>query len=169
MGPYLVFMSSTVTGYEGTGRSLSLKLLAQLRKDGVSGGKSLREVTMEAPIRYSQGDQVEKWLYELLCLDVGESETTLANAAAHPSKCDLYWVDRNALFSRHAAAEAFLRRVMALFVSSHYKNSPNDLLMLSDAPAHELFVLLGPTKPDSTRLPDVLCAIQVRNKSLGTI
>jgi N-acetyltransferase 10 len=31
LGPYLVFMSSTVNGYEGTGRSLSLKLVKQLR------------------------------------------------------------------------------------------------------------------------------------------
>jgi N-acetyltransferase 10 len=25
---------------------------------------------------------------------------------------------------------------MTIFVSSHYKNTPNDLQMLSDAPAH---------------------------------
>ncbi len=32
MGPYLVFMASTVNGYEGTGRSLSMKLLNDLRQ-----------------------------------------------------------------------------------------------------------------------------------------
>ena len=32
LGPYLVFLASTVNGYEGTGRSLSLKLLEQLRQ-----------------------------------------------------------------------------------------------------------------------------------------
>ncbi|KAK4895843.1 N-acetyltransferase 10, partial [Elasticomyces elasticus] len=32
MGPYLVFMASTINGYEGTGRSLSLKLIQQLRE-----------------------------------------------------------------------------------------------------------------------------------------
>lgn len=31
LGPYLVFLASTINGYEGTGRSLSLKLLHQLR------------------------------------------------------------------------------------------------------------------------------------------
>ncbi|XP_016402516.1 RNA cytidine acetyltransferase-like, partial [Sinocyclocheilus rhinocerous] len=30
LGPYLVFMASTINGYEGTGRSLSLKLIQQL-------------------------------------------------------------------------------------------------------------------------------------------
>jgi len=32
---------------------------------------------------------------------------------------------------------------MALYVASHYKNSPNDLQLMADAPAHHLFVFLG--------------------------
>src|SRR6478735_12467742 len=32
LGPYLVFMASTINGYEGTGRSLSIKLIQQLRE-----------------------------------------------------------------------------------------------------------------------------------------
>jgi len=32
MGPYMVVLSSTVHGYEGTGRSLSLKLIQSLRE-----------------------------------------------------------------------------------------------------------------------------------------
>lgn len=34
---------------------------------------------------------------------------------------------------------------MALYVASHYKNSPNDLQLMADAPAHHLFVFLGRT------------------------
>lgn len=33
LGPYLVFMASTINGYEGTGRSLSLKLISQIQKE----------------------------------------------------------------------------------------------------------------------------------------
>ena len=50
---------------------------------------------------------------------------------------------------------------MSLYVSSHYKNTPNDLQMLSDAPAHHLFVLLGPIDENSNSLPDIFCVIQV--------
>lgn len=41
LGPYITFLSSTVTGYEGTGRSLSLKLISELRKKdaGCGGGE----------------------------------------------------------------------------------------------------------------------------------
>ena len=38
LGPYLVFMASTINGYEGTGRSLSLKLISQLRQQSVAMG-----------------------------------------------------------------------------------------------------------------------------------
>src|SRR6478735_8387043 len=81
LGPYLVFMASTINGYEGTGRSLSLKLIQQLREqsrgfvgknaEGVDslGGRTLKEVKLEEPIRYAPEDPVEKWLNKVLCLD----------------------------------------------------------------------------------------------------
>ena len=89
LGPYLVFMASTINGYEGTGRSLSLKLIQQLRestrpsfakdataqessatttsssKKVVSGNsnapktRTLREIKLETPIRYGAGDRRE--------------------------------------------------------------------------------------------------------------
>ena len=54
-----VFISSTIHGYEGTGRSLSLKLIEKIRKEQKS---SLWETTMEIPIRYSIEDPIEEWL-----------------------------------------------------------------------------------------------------------
>src|SRR5690606_7001828 len=63
------------------------------------------------------------------------------------------------LFSFHPVSEKFLQQMVALYVASHYKNSPNDLQLMSDAPAHELFVLTGPIVEG--RLPEPLCVIQV--------
>ena len=62
LGPYLVLLCSTVNGYEGTGRSLSLKLLQQLRAEGAkdgttagpaAGSRTFRDVQMEEPIRFA--------------------------------------------------------------------------------------------------------------------
>ena len=51
---------------------------------------------------------------------------------------------------------------MGLYTSAHYKNSPNDLQMLSDAPAHSVFCLLSPSaEKDSDSLPDILAVVQV--------
>ena len=55
---------------------------------------------------------------------------------------------------------------MGLYVASHYKNTPNDLQLLSDAPAHHIFVLLGPVDSSSTSLPEILCVLQVRDEEV---
>ena len=51
--------------------------------------------------------------------------------------------------------------MMALYVASHYKNTPNDLQLMSDAPAHHLFVLLAPVDEAQNALPDILAVVQV--------
>lgn len=202
----LTFMSSTVNGYEGTGRALSLKLIKELRdcKGGrqaelnaanaaagaISGPRAkkgeakvheqrykaaaeaaegdqlsgpLREIELSLPIRYARGDGVETWMNKLLCLDCGSSaQLKLSGGAPAPADCELYSVDRDALFSYHKLSEAFLQKLMGLYTSAHYKNTPNDLQMLSDAPAHSVFVLLSPSaEKDADSLPDILAVVQV--------
>ena len=190
MGPYLVFMASTINGYEGTGRSLALKLVKQLRQQAVTtqgaaageanggastavftssasssasatGGRTLREITLDEPIRYAPDDPIEAWLNDLLCLNCTQSVPRLTGGVPHPTQCELYYVERDTLFSSHRASESFLHRMMALYVSSHYKNSPNDLQLMSDAPGHHLFVLLPPQSAISGSLPDILAVVQV--------
>lgn len=80
----------------------------------------------------------------------------------HPNECELYLVNKDTLFSYNKSSEKFLKKLYSLFVSSHYKNSPNDLQLLSDAPAHSILVLIGSIKKtENAELPDILCAIQV--------
>jgi N-acetyltransferase 10 len=216
-GGHMALLSSTIHGYEGTGRSLSLKLIQQLRSQqgaavaaaaigagaavkGPKGrgpqdsgqGRSLHEerwraaaagsasslarsalieLTLNAPIRYGADDPVEKWLNGLLCMDAvsptAAAATRLVGVLPAPRDCELFIVNRDALFSFHALSEAMLQRIWALYTAAHYKSSPNDLQMLSDAPAHRLFVLLGPQtskkekEKSKSQLPDVLCVLQV--------
>jgi len=166
-GPYLVLMSSTVNGYEGTGRALSLKLIEDLRRGKAVGRataeRSLKEVTLDEPIRYAPADPIESWLGRLLCLDAAQVPPLRMKGVPMPSECQLFLVDRDALFSHHEASERFLFQMMSLFVSSHYKNSPNDLLLMADAPAHHVLVLLPliDSTAEHTDLPEVLVAMQV--------
>jgi len=203
----LSFLSSTINGYEGTGRALSLKLIKELReakgskkakldaaslaasaivgpKQGKGDAKvheqrwaaaaeaasgsdlssgSLYEIELVTPIRYAPGDKLESWLNKLLCMDsTSSANLKLVGGAPAPSTCELYSVNRDALFSYHTLSEAFLQKIMGLYTSAHYKNTPNDLQLLSDAPGHSLFVLLSPNaEQDDSSLPDVLAVIQV--------
>ncbi|XP_043209969.1 RNA cytidine acetyltransferase-like, partial [Amphibalanus amphitrite] len=164
LGPYLVFMSSTINGYEGTGRSLSLKLLEQLRSQSGAGstaakagaeaqnaGRTLVEVSLDESIRYRPGDPIESWLNALLCLDAS-AVRPLSTGCPPPEHCELYYINRDTLFCYHRASEAFLQRLVSLYVASHYKNTPNDLQMMSDAPGHHLFCLLGPVAASQSLL-----------------
>lgn len=93
----------------------------------VGGGRTLTEVSLDEPIRYGNGDPIERWLNDLLCLDATSQPDSLKWGFPHPSQCDLYYVNRDTLFSYHSSSEAFLAKLMTIFVSSHYKNTPNDL------------------------------------------
>eukprot|EP00917_Polyrhabdina_sp_WS-2016_P024759 GHVP01053487.1.p1 GENE.GHVP01053487.1~~GHVP01053487.1.p1 ORF type:complete len:626 (-),score=104.85 GHVP01053487.1:1198-3048(-) len=188
-GPYLIFLSSTTHGYEGTGRALSLKLVDELRnlvpskqqkKSKVDVNEStasrmammirdLHEIKLNTPIRYKENDPVEFWLEKLLCLGATDPPSISKNRPlCPPKKCKLCLINRDTLFSYHEGAERFLNKLMGLFVSSHYKNSPNDLLLLCDSPCHFVFALLPQdeegdqeNKKKSNGLPDVYVAIHV--------
>ncbi|KAL0395569.1 UNVERIFIED_CONTAM: RNA cytidine acetyltransferase 1 [Sesamum calycinum] len=158
--------------YSGTGRSLSLKLLQQLEEQNqissrsaetAASGRLFKKIELSESIRYASGDPIESWLNALLCLDVATSIPTISRLPP-PSECDLYYVNRDTLFSYHKDSELFLQRMIALYVASHYKNSPNDLQLMADAPAHHLFVLLGPVDESKNHLPDILCVIQAEMK-----
>eukprot|EP00922_Rhytidocystis_sp_ex-Travisia-forbesii_P058159 GHVS01086020.1.p2 GENE.GHVS01086020.1~~GHVS01086020.1.p2 ORF type:complete len:394 (+),score=42.28 GHVS01086020.1:60-1184(+) len=109
LGPYLVLLSSTINGYEGTGRSLSLKLIHDIKTNAAAAKpthgmkllhRTLRELSLEEPIRYGPGDSVELWMHKLLCLDATVPAPLAPHGAlATPAKCGLYLVNRTALFS----------------------------------------------------------------------
>ena len=109
LGPYLVFLCSTVNGYEGTGRALSLKLISNLRRDAAGAaagggggaaqtGRLLREVQLRADLvvlllRGPRGGVAER-------PTVPGRRGRDARATGHPpAACDLFEV-LHTLFSR---------------------------------------------------------------------
>ncbi|KAF8265973.1 helicase-domain-containing protein [Lactarius quietus] len=167
IGPYLVFLASTINGYKGTRRSLSLKLIQQLHinENTVSSSSmkkavnavppkiwSLHKVKLNTPICYSAGDGIEQWLNKLLCLNATTSLSSVLHGTPHPSKCELFYVSRNMLFSYHPTSDVFLQCMM---------NQPNNLQLMSNAPAHHLFVLLPLLTDNESHLPKPLVVVQV--------
>lgn len=80
----------------------------------------LYEVTLTDSIRYANGDPVEKWLFNLLCLNISKSPL-VSNSCPAPNRCHLYYVDRDSLFSFSPDSEEFLQQLVSIFAASEYK------------------------------------------------
>ena len=120
--------ASTIHGYEGSGRVLAHmaeKILPEPR---------LR-IELRTPVRYPPGDPVEEWVYDTFMLRAepppppreGVGETVVER------------LDR----LRLAEDYGLLRAVYSILVTAHYRNEPDDLALLLDAPHHMLYVLRG--------------------------
>ncbi len=126
-----VIYASTVHGYEGAGRGFELRFKKRLEQ---MKGLEIIEVDLEEPVRHSPGDPIERWLYDVLLLDARPadlSESEIMNLT--PDKTDYIKVDRDDLFYDD---EKRLVQFVGTYVSAHYRNRPDDLLLLGDAPLH---------------------------------
>ncbi|CRG97220.1 histone acetyltransferase, putative [Plasmodium gallinaceum] len=152
----ITILSTTLNGYEGTGKTFTFKLLKQLKKRFVTQltyeefknmkylyfDKAFVDLSLNNPIRYSFNDEIENWLNNFLCLNCNEVSNLKDNLCA-PQNCQLYFVNKNIFKNYNSTSENLLKKIMTLFVTSHYKNTPNDLIMILDSQQHHLFILIN--------------------------
>ena len=120
---------TTVHGYEGSGKAFLryLDRLLKLRKAIVFWQE------MRRPLRYSEGDPIEKWLYDTLLLDAEPEE---------PSEEELSFLQFEELRQEELFEdEKKLRQVYGILVTAHYRNNPNDLMIMGDGVHHKIFAL----------------------------
>ncbi len=145
-----IVFATTIHGYEGAGRGFSIRFMKTVREDEST---ILKHVEMHEPIRYSAGDPVEEWLFDALILDAEtdklepEDFEDIDNGDLVYEKPDPHW-----LFSREG--ESVLRKLFSIYVLAHYRNEPDDLAILADAPHH--FIRIART----ARKKKVVAAVQ---------
>ncbi len=124
--------STTIHGYEGAGRGFQIKFLKKLKE---SKRTKLLLYEMTEPIRYSKGDPVELFLFDVLKLNAEPPELTEEDLKAVKEK-DFEYVkyDPQYLFSPEGEEE--LTSLFGIYVLAHYRNEPDDLGRLADAPHH---------------------------------
>ena len=146
--PKAVF-ASTVHGYEGAGRGFSVRFLKTLEE---AKELKLYRAELKEPIRYASGDPVEEWLYDALLLDAepAEIEETI--------KTDEYIYERPNLDLWFGEDEEKLRQFIGIYVLAHYRNRPDDLIMLGDAPHHSARSL-------TTRSGKIVAALHLAEES----
>ena len=120
-------LSTTVNGYEGFGRGFSLRFLQRLGLQRAGG----EYTQLEEPVRWSQGDQLEATINELLFLTEGKQESAFSgfDDGVHRVNLDQLINQPNQL-----------KAIYQLLHLAHYRTSPNDLRVLLDSPGQFLFV-----------------------------
>ena len=124
--------SSTISGYEGLGRTFAIRLLKRLEER-----TKLIRIEMSEPIRYAANDPVEKFIYKAFLLDVDlepieEEDYRLIEEKRFEHK----FLDKSKI---ETLDDETLRRIRAIMVYAHYRNNPKDLILLLDAPHHQAY------------------------------
>ncbi len=145
-----IVFSTTIHGYEGAGRGFSVRFLQRIRKDK---NTELIEYEMNEPIRYSADDPIEKWQFDALLLDAEPAQLDDSDLR-DIEEGNLIYVkyDPEYLFSPEGENE--LRQLFGIYVLAHYRNEPDDLGMIADAPHHIVRAV-------KTRNGKIVCALQI--------
>ncbi|WP_338599306.1 tRNA(Met) cytidine acetyltransferase TmcA [Sulfolobus tengchongensis] len=120
-----VALVTTVHGYEGSSKAFLryLKRIIQSKKIKV------RWIDMEQPLRYAMGDPIEKWLYDALLLDAEPSEFQYLDSVLVYEDVDKMELSEN---------DGKLRSIYGIMVTAHYKNNPDDLMIMLDGVHHKI-------------------------------
>jgi len=113
---------TTVHGYEGSSKAF-LKYLSSLEERF-----DVQRIRLDQPVRYSKGDPLESFLYDVMLLDAEPDINEPPRSYGE--------VTPNELFED----EKRLRRIYGILVSAHYRNTPDDLMMLGDASFQRIFI-----------------------------
>ena len=118
--PRLV-MATTSGGYEGTGQGFMLRFIAAL------DAQKLMRLSLDKPVRWCQGDQLEAWLDRTLMLKADKLDSPPAMEAG---ACEMQ------LLKNPGDPDNFLqlRQVYALLNTAHYRTRPSDLRMMMENP-----------------------------------
>ncbi|MCX8172239.1 MAG: tRNA(Met) cytidine acetyltransferase TmcA [Archaeoglobaceae archaeon] len=125
-----VIFSTTIHGYEGTGRSFNVRFLKRLEEDE---SIEVEKIHMSEPIRYGAGDPIESWLYDTLLLnaqpaEIGDEEVEKIKRL----ELEFEILNKEELIRN----ERLLREFFGIYVLAHYRNRPSDLAILFDTPNH---------------------------------
>lgn len=83
---------------------------------------------MSKPLRYAEGDPVEMWLYDALLLNPEPIRTGSLDSV------EFLTLDKEKLFTD----DNQLAQVYGILVIAHYRNNPDDLMIMGDGPHHIL-------------------------------
>lgn len=115
-----VLLTTTVQGYEGTGRGFLLKFCSSL--------PSCQIYSLEQPMRWAMDDPLEAWVNSLLLFAEPQEPFVHARKFEQKKLCQNEW---------HSSPQV-MSDFYALLTSAHYKTTPLDLRRLMDGVGNHL-------------------------------
>ncbi|NRN28135.1 tRNA(Met) cytidine acetyltransferase TmcA [Photorhabdus heterorhabditis] len=120
-----ILLTTTVQGYEGTGRGFLLKFCVGIPDSHI--------LSLTAPVRWAENDPLENWLENALlfkdAIPVNDSDKAIRYHVYHQQQ----WIKQPEL----------LKQFYGILTSAHYKTSPLDLRRLLDAKGMQFVAALG--------------------------
>ncbi len=132
-----IIFATTIHGYEGVGRGFSVRFLKEFEKDP---NTKLLKYEMVEPIRYSAGDPIERFQFDVLLLDAEPSDLDEQDLRYVELK-EYEYLELNPEYLFSEDGEDLLRSLFGIYVLAHYRNEPDDLGILADAPHHAIRVV----------------------------
>jgi len=125
---------STIHGYEGAGRSFQHKILNHIQRRNKNKYRILR---LTEPIRYLLGDPIESLMNETFFLKLERGTNESQNQFNSKNETSFVsYQDSSELFSNDNLP--LLKDMMGILIYAHYRNQPNDLLLIADSNNHFL-------------------------------
>lgn len=128
-----IVFSSTIHGYEGTGRGFAIRFRKKL--DAIT--PQWRALHIKQAIRWADHDPLEQLIFSSLLLDARPAEDHQVEGATS-EQCEWVRFDRDQLMHD----EPMVTQVFGLLVLAHYRTRPFDLRHFLDGPNIEVYGLL---------------------------
>ncbi len=128
-----IVFSTTIHGYEGTGRGFSIRFRDTLNRLT----PEWKALHLSRPIRWEENDPVEQFTFRTLLLNASPAADETVKDASLES-CKLVRLSRDQLLNN----EPLLSELFGLLVLAHYRTRPSDLRNLLDGPALSIYALL---------------------------
>lgn len=126
----LVF-STTLHGYEGSGRGFELRFKKHLNEER----PNWKALHISQPIRWYQGDVLEQFWFKTMLMDQQVEKGVFVQS--NKEQCEVTTLSSAQLMG----TPALLKSVFQLLVNAHYQTTPDDLVRLLDAPEQQVFTL----------------------------
>ena len=128
-----VVLSTTMRGYEGTGRGFLTRFIPWLKQQF----QAYDRVSLSTPCRWAHGDPVEETLYRALQLD---DEPLPGSSAPLPTSQQCKEAVEVQYDFLSAASPVSFNKVLSLLMTAHYQTTVDELIRLCDAPENYTLV-----------------------------